>query len=100
MLKVEVVLWNPKMAVAILAQGESLDNRVSGPEATLSTVSKKVHARHLTSKAFVLVFKKKAWGVIGSFSKQEKTRVGVRVVLLRANWARRGRELDAIKHSD
>ena len=55
---------------------------------------------HLTSKALVLVFKKKAWGVIGSFLKQEKGRVDLRIVLLRTNWSRRGRELDAIKHSD
>ena len=32
MLKVEVLLRNPKMAIAILAQGESLDTRVSRPE--------------------------------------------------------------------
>ena len=50
MLKVEVVLRNPKMAVAILAQGESLDqHRVSKPEATISTVSQKVHARRRLS---------------------------------------------------
>ena len=32
MLKVEVLLRNPKMAIAILAQRESLDTRVSRPE--------------------------------------------------------------------
>ena len=32
MLRVEVVLRNPKMAVAMLAQGESLDIRVSCQE--------------------------------------------------------------------
>ena len=32
--------------------------------------------------------------------RQEKARVDVRIRLLRANWARRGRELHAIKHSD
>ena len=32
MLKVEVVLRNPKMAIAILAQGESLDTRESSLE--------------------------------------------------------------------
>ena len=31
MLKVEVVLQNPKMAIAILAQGNSLETRVSSP---------------------------------------------------------------------
>ena len=53
----------------------------------------------LTSKAFVLVFKKKAWGVIGGFLKQEKVlhRTDLRIVLLRTIWSRRGHELDTIK---
>ena len=58
--------------------------------------------RHLTSKALVLVFKKRVWGVVGRFLKQEKGRVDIRIALLRANWAGRGRELrelEAIKHS-
>ena len=57
---------------------------------------------HLTSKAFILVLKKRIWGVVGSFLKQEKGRTDNRIVLLRANWAGRGREfreLDAIKRS-
>ena len=57
---------------------------------------------HLTSKALVLVLKKRIWGVVGSFLKQEKGRVDNRIVWLRVNWAGRGRELrelDAIKRS-
>ena len=51
----------------------------------------------LTSKVLVLVFKKKAWGVIGAFLKREKARTDLHVAILRENWSRRGRELDAIK---
>ena len=53
----------------------------------------------LTSKVLVLVFKKKAWGVIGGFLKQENPlhRIDLRITLLRSIWARRGRELEAIK---
>ena len=55
--------------------------------------------RCLTSKVRVLVFKKRAWGVIGAFLRQEKAlhRTDQRIALLRENWSRRGRELDAIK---
>ena len=49
----------------------------------------------LTSKVLVLVFKKKAWGVIGGFLKQEKPlhRTDLRITLLRIIW----QEPDAIK---
>ena len=53
----------------------------------------------LTSKLLVLVFRKRAWGVIGAFLRQEKPlhRTDQRIATLRENWSRRGRELDAIK---
>ena len=57
---------------------------------------------HLTSKALVLVLKKRIWGVVGNFLKDEKHRVDNRIASLRINWARRGRELralDVIKRS-
>ena len=43
--RVEVVLRNPKMAIAILAQGESLDTRELPWDQPSDTISKKVHAR-------------------------------------------------------
>ena len=53
----------------------------------------------LTSKVLVLVFKKRAWGFIGAFLRKEKAlhRTDLRIAILRDNWSRRGRELDAIK---
>ena len=53
----------------------------------------------LTSKALVLVFKTKTWGVIGGFLKKKKAlrRTDLRIVLLRMIWSRRGQELEAIK---
>ena len=58
--------------------------------------------RHLTSKALVLVLKKRIRGVVGSFLRQEKGKTDNRIVVLKVNWAGRGRELrelDAIKRS-
>ena len=55
-----------------------------------------------TSKALILVFKKRIWGEVGSFLRDQKGRTDNRIVLLRANWAGRGRELrllDEIKRS-
>ena len=57
---------------------------------------------HLSSKALVLVLKKRIWGVVGRFLRDEKGRIDNRIALLRIDWAGRGRELrklDAIKHS-
>ena len=57
---------------------------------------------HLTSKALVLVLKKRIWGTIGAFLKKEKDRIDNRIALLRIDWAARGRELrklDKIKRS-
>ena len=54
---------------------------------------------HLTAKAIILVYKKKAWGLVGAHLKKNKGTVGDRLTLLRANWSARGRELDKIKHS-
>ena len=55
--------------------------------------------RCLTTKVLRLVFHKKAWGVISAFWKKEKAiqRTDLRIVILRDNWPRRGRALDAIK---
>ena len=61
-----------------------------------------IHWWHLTSKALFLVLKKRIWGVVGNFLKEEKGRTDNRIVLLRVNWAGRGRELrelDKIKRS-
>ena len=85
---VEVVLRNPKMAIAMLAQSESLEAREC-PETSPQTSQarrymqdEEDHLLHelpirtvitwtrwwcITSKAVVLVFKKKSWGVIGAF---------------------------------
>ena len=54
---------------------------------------------HLTAKTIVLVYKKRAWGVIGPYLKSKKGAVGDHIALLRADWSARGRELDYIKHS-
>ena len=52
---------------------------------------------HLTAKTIVLVYKKRAWRVIGPYLKSKKGAVGDRIALPRANWSARGRELDYIK---
>ena len=57
---------------------------------------------HLTSKTLVLVLKKRFWGVVGSYLKDEKGTTGIRIARLRADWSARGRELkqlDKIKQS-
>ena len=53
---------------------------------------------HLTAKTVVLVYKKKAWGVIGAYLRKNTAAGGTRIARLRTNWAARGRELDYIKH--
>ena len=65
-------------------------------ELQIHTVITWTRWRCLASKALALVFKKKAWGVIGGFLKQEKAlqRTDLRIVLLRTVWSRRGYELD------
>ena len=120
--KVEVALRNPKMAIAILAQGKSLDARKTSletiayvassymqeeedpllHETPLNTLITWTRWWHLSSKALVLVLKKRIWGVVGSFLKDQNGRTDNRIVLLRTDWAGRGREfrvLDAIKRS-
>ena len=57
---------------------------------------------HLTPKALVLVLKKKVWGTVGSFLRDETGRIDNRIALLRTDWSARGRELhllDAIRRS-
>ena len=57
---------------------------------------------HLSSKALVLVLKKRIWGAVENFLKDQKGRTDNRIVLLRVNWAGRGREfreLAVIKRS-
>ena len=57
---------------------------------------------HLTSKALVLVLKERVWGAVGPFLREEKARIDNRIVLLRTDWAGRGRELrelDKIKRA-
>ena len=54
---------------------------------------------HLTAVALPLVFKKKAFGVIGAYLKRERAThaVGVRVARLRTYWSDTGRELSRLK---
>ena len=52
---------------------------------------------HLTAVALPLVFKKKAFGVIGAYLKRETHAVGVRVARLRTYWSDTGRELNRLK---
>ena len=51
---------------------------------------------HLTAIALPLVFKKKAFGVIGAYLKREREThvVGVRIARLRAYWSATGRDLN------
>ena len=52
---------------------------------------------HLTAVALPLVFKKKAFGVIGAYLKRETHAVGVRIARLRTHWSDTGRELNRLK---
>ena len=119
---IEAVLRNPKMAIAILAQGNSLE--LERATNNCRTCRQQLHARrrsgrptvprlaitylawnrwwHLTAKALVLVLKKRVLGTAGSYLKREKERTGTRIVRLRTDWSARGRELsrlDQIKQS-
>ena len=53
----------------------------------------------LTTRFLGLIFQRKAWGVIGAYLKKEKAieRTDLRIAILRKNWSRQGRILDAIK---
>ena len=52
---------------------------------------------HLTAIAFPLVFKKKAFGVIGAYLNRETHVVGICIARLRAYWSPAGRELKRLK---
>ena len=52
---------------------------------------------HLTAVALPLVFKKKAFGVIGAYLNSETHVVGIRIARLRAYWSATGRELKRLK---
>ena len=52
---------------------------------------------HLTNVALPLMFKKKAFGVIGAYLKKETHAVGVRIARLRTYWSDTGRELNRLK---
>ena len=52
---------------------------------------------HLTAVALPLVFKKKAFGVIGAYLSNETHVVGIRTARLRAYWSATGRELKRLK---
>ena len=52
---------------------------------------------HLTAVALPLVFKKKAFGVIGAYWRRETDAVGVRIARLRTYWSATGRELNRLK---
>ena len=67
----------------------------------LPTLFAWTHWWHLTSKTLV-VCKKRFWGTVGSYLKDKKGAVGVRIARLRADWSARGRELkllDEIRQS-
>ena len=112
---VQVVLRNPKMAIAILAQGNSLElERAASdyylcrtdssymqteedpllPDLPLHTLITWTRWWHLTAKALVLVFKKRTWGAVGLFLRREIARIDNRIVETRKDWAARGRELN------
>ena len=108
------------MAIAILAQGKSLElERADSCKASSTAVvckkSKKknktlcsttYHCLHclpglvggISLPTIVLVYKKRAWGVIGPYLKSKRGAIGNRIARLRENWSARGRELDYIKH--
>ena len=52
---------------------------------------------HLTAVALPLVFKKKAFGVIGAYLRRETHVVGIRIARLRTYWSDTGRELNRLK---
>ena len=121
MLKVEVVLRNPKMAMPVWLKAKALTPERAAMRLLLIIASKQLHARKGRStvsrvaiayidyldtlvgfEALVLVLEKKTWGVVGNFLKEQKGRTDNRIVLLRVDWAGRGRELrrlDEIKRS-
>ena len=52
---------------------------------------------HLTAVALPLVFKRKAFGVIGAYLNSETHGVGICITRLRAYWSATGRELKRLK---
>ena len=110
------------MAIAIWLKATALNSREQPVTLVLETVSSYMQEEenplfhdlplptviawtrwwHLTSKALVLVLKKRVWGTAGSFLKMEKGRIDSRIAILRTDWAARGRELrllDEIRQS-
>ena len=65
-------------------------------ELPLPTLSAWTRWWHLTSKVLVLVLKKRFWGPVGPYLRDEKGRTDDRIALLRTDWAARGRELKAL----
>ena len=118
MIRVEVVLRNPKMAITILAQGNSLELNSSEQLVTtvVNTASSYVRAEEdseqdplfqriaieyldcldalVTAKVLTLVLKKKVFGVVGPYLRGERDRVDPRIAALRTDWSARGRELN------
>ena len=117
-----MVLRNTRMAIAILAQGNSLELERASSYRCMHHSSMQEEQEeeeqdhlfydlplprlltwtrwwHLTAKTIVLVYKKRTWGVIGPYLKSKKGAVGDRIAWLRTEWSARARELDEIKHS-
>ena len=119
----EDVLRNTRMAIAILAQGKSLEQAIerghSAPSSTWNSICMQQKEEeqdplfydlplsrllnwnrwwHLIEETVRLVYQKKTWGAIGSLLKRKKGIFTVRVVLLRKIWSARGQELKRIKH--
>ena len=116
MLVVEVVLWNPKWQSPFWLKAKTLTLE-NWPETSPQTAQARRYMQDeedqlfyelqthtviawtrwwcLTSKALVLVFKKKTWGVIGGFLKKEKAlqRKNLRIVLLRKSGLEKDKNL-------
>ena len=118
MVKVEVVLRNPRWPLPFWLEREreqpvtivletvsSYMQEEEDPllhDLPLTTLIAWTRSRHLTSKALVLVLKKRVFGAVRFFLKEEKGRIDNRIALLRTDWAARGRELrwlDKIRQS-
>ena len=97
---VQVVLRNPKMAIAELKRAASdyylcqtdssymqTEEAPLLPDLPLHTLITWTRWWHLTAKALVLVFRKRTWGAIGPFLRREIAKIDNRIVETRKDWA-------------
>ena len=66
-------------------------------ELPLKTLTIWIRWWHLSAVALPLVFKKKAFGVIGAYLRNNTHAVGTRIARLRTHWSDTGRELGRLK---